>query len=336
MYKSAKITAFLVLLLTGISSCHDNSSDPSSPYSDILNSPPYKNITDSIRQAGSDDQLYFRRAVLLNENNQPDPALADFKKAWSIKKTEPYALGISTLLVDSKPEEAISFLEEALKALPNSTLLRLSLAHAYDARQQTDNALAVCNDILQHNPMQVDVMKMKATLLDRKGETAGAVAVLEKAYSLTPYDIELDHMLALKYADTKNSKVLALCDSLIKADSMDVHADPYYYKGIYYSNTGDSQKALALFDEAIRTDFNFLEAYIEKASLLFDMKKYGEALKVLNLLLNIKADYPDTYYWMARCQQALGQQADAKVNYLRAYGLDNTFTSAKDSADKLK
>jgi len=335
MNKIAKIAAFLVTGMTIISSCTNNDT-PSSPYDKKLAEFPYGLLTDSIKQFPKDDNLYFRRAVMLNENNETQPALADFRKAWSLKKQEKYALGISTLLIDSKPADAIPFLEEALKALPNSTLLRLSLAHAYDAQQRTDDALAVCRDILQHNPQQVDVMKMGADLLEKKGQLKEAIALLEKGYALVPYDVQLNYMLALKYAEDKNGKVLTLCDSLIKTDSADRHAEPYYYKGIYYSNTGNPDKALAAFDMAIKTDINYLDGYIEKASLLFDRKQYNDAMKTLNLLLTIKPDFPDTYYWLAKCQQAQGLKDDARINYLRAYGLDQSFTSAKDSADKLK
>ncbi len=51
--------------------------------------------------------FYFRRAVLLNTNNLPEPALADFKKAWSLKKEEKYAFGLGNLLLDKKPDSAI-------------------------------------------------------------------------------------------------------------------------------------------------------------------------------------------------------------------------------------
>ena len=43
--------------------------------------------------------------------------MADFKKAWTLKKDEKYALGISTLLLDKKPDSAIIFLNHALKRI---------------------------------------------------------------------------------------------------------------------------------------------------------------------------------------------------------------------------
>ncbi|MBL0270140.1 MAG: hypothetical protein IPP99_16155 [Chitinophagaceae bacterium] len=51
---------------------------------------------------------------------------------------------------------------------------------------------------------------------------------------------------------------------LIKADTEGRHAEPYYCKGIYYSNLNDKAKALSAFDEAIKHDYYFLDGYIEK------------------------------------------------------------------------
>jgi tetratricopeptide (TPR) repeat protein len=139
----------------------------------------------------------------------------------------------------------------------------------------------------------------------------------------------------LKYAEAKNPKVINICDSLIKMDSLGVHADPYYYKGIYYSNINDKAKALSLFNDAIKHDYNFLDAHIEKGIILYDQQKYEEAYQSFNLAMTISPKYADSYYWMAKCQEATGNKAEAKLNYQRAYGLDKTLKEAKDAADKI-
>ena len=119
---------FLTFLLWGCNST-DNSS---SPFSEILSQPPYASITDSIRKQPGRDDLYFRRAVLLNKNNLPEPALADFKKAWSLAPAETYAVGVSNILFEKKPDSAVLFLRKALEEIPTSLYLQLSLAKAYD------------------------------------------------------------------------------------------------------------------------------------------------------------------------------------------------------------
>lgn len=333
MNRLTKIAGVFATVLIILSSCNDNT--PTSPYEEILAQPPFAVLTDSIRNEKINPDLYFRRAVLLNTNNFPEPALADFQQAWSLKKEEKYAYAISTILVDKNPDSAALFLNESLIELPQSTLLRISLARSYNAQNKTEEALKVCDEILQMNPEQVDVLKLKAGLLEKKQDFAASIRILEKAYSITPYDIELNYILALKYAEAKNPKVINICDSLIKMDSLGVHADPYYYKGIYYSNINDKAKALSLFNDAIKHDYNFLDAHIEKGIILYDQQKYEEAYQSFNLAMTISPKYADSYYWMAKCQEATGNKAEAKLNYQRAYGLDKTLKEAKEAADKI-
>ena len=81
MNRLAKIIFYFIpITFFLIAGC--NNKDASSPYDEILSRPPYSGITDSIRSAPLNAELYFRRAVLLNKNNFPEPALADFEKAF--------------------------------------------------------------------------------------------------------------------------------------------------------------------------------------------------------------------------------------------------------------
>ncbi|HMK25404.1 MAG TPA: tetratricopeptide repeat protein [Chitinophagaceae bacterium] len=333
MNKVAKIITGSLTAMIFLISCHDKNND--SAFADILSQQPYAPLTDSIKKEPTRDDLFFRRAVLLNQNNLPEPALADFQQAWSIKKEEKYAFAISTILLDKKPDSAVVFLNKALKELPNSLLLQLTLARGYDAQNKTDDALNICNDLLTKIPDQVDVLKMKADLLDKKGDQQESIRVLEKAYTITPFDINLNYVLADKYAGTNNPKVIRLCDSLIKMDSLHIHPEPYYFKGIYYSNINDKANALAQFNEAIQHDYNYLNAYIEKGRIQYESKKYTDALKTFQLANTISSTFPDAYFWMGKCQEAMGQKEEAKLNYQRAYALDKTFTEAKEAADRI-
>lgn len=334
MKSFAKIYGILFTSMIFITGCNDKKAE--NDYSGILDKPPFNTISDSIKQFPGNDVLYFRRAVLLNSNDLPAPALADFQKAWTLSRKEPYAIGISNLLLEKNPDSAIRFIKKAVLDLPESLLLKITLARSFSQSGKTDEALRTCDEVLALNPLQVDILKVKGELLSQKGMTTEAVQTLEKAYSLTPYDIELNYILALNYAENKNSRVLSLCDSLIKIDTLGIHGEPYYYKGIYYSNTGDKAAALNQFDACIKHDKFFHEGYIEKGALLYDMKDYEAAFKVFKLCNTLSPDYPAAWYWMGKCQEATGQKEEAKSNYLKAYGLDKSLIEAKQAAEKIK
>lgn len=325
---------FPVWLLFILVSCNDNGFV--SPYNEILSNPPYSAITDSIRDEPNRADLYFHRAVLLNKNNLPEPALADFRKAWSLAKHEAYAAGVSNILLEKKSDSAVVFLKEAIAELPNSILLQISLVRSYDAIGKTDDAIAACNELLEKEPTQVNAMLLKADLLEKKRDTSGMIAALEKAYHLVPFNPRLTDRLAYQYAETKNPKALALADTLISRDSLKQFPHAFYIKGMYYSNTKNYAKSIEQFDAAIKRDHRYLNAYIEKGKILLNQKKTNEALKTFLLANRITPSFPDAWYWIGRCQEILGNKTGAKENYEKAYELDNTFVEAKEAAEKIK
>ena len=320
---------FLLLLPAVLFSCDEESRfDP-------LAEPPYDKITDSIRKFPENPELYYRRGRLLFENNQPVFAARDVKKAWDLEPRESYALSMVTLLKEKGNDSTIAFIESALKKLPGNVSLQVDLAKAYHESGSPEKAMALCNEIISRYPGQLDALLLKSTLLKEASQPEAAVDVLEKAYQLAPGDVEIVHTLGFDYAETKNKKVLALADSLIAVDVEGNHAEPYYFKGIYHYNTGNNREALRYFDEAIRHNYNFIDAHMSKGVVYYDQKQYAEALKTFRLATTVSPTYAPSYFWLGKTQEAMGKKAEAKLDYQRAYGLDKNFTEARQAAEAL-
>lgn len=179
-----------------------------------------------------------------------------------------------------------------------------------------------------------DYLFKRSELLELAGDTTEAIKTLE--LFVMPGEItQAGFRLANLYADTKNPKTVLFCDAMNKNDTSGRDPHPSYFKGIYYYNIGEQGKALLQFDECIRKDYNFTDAYLEKGIIFYKQKKYNDALKTFDLALKVSNSYSDAFFWKAKCQEAIGQNQDAKLNYRRAYGLDKTLIEAKEKADKL-
>ena len=324
---------FSVLIVFVFVACSDNNT---SKQDAILAQPPYDKLTDSINNVPKDAGLYFRRGTLLYGNGEMALAENDLRAAWQLDPKEEYALRLTTILKQKKPDSAIQFLQEALKKLPNSIALHILLAKGYESKNELDNSLSICNEIIKQYPGQLDALMVKSELLKKQNKNTEALSVLEQAHSYAPGDVDLVHQLAFEYAEARNPKVLSLADSLIKVDVEERHAEPYYFKGLYYENKGNYKEAIQYFDEAIRHDYNFLDAYMDKGETYYDQKKYTDALKAFQFAAKVFPSEALPYYWIGKTQQALGNKDEARLNYQRAYGLDKTLTEAKDSADRLQ
>jgi tetratricopeptide (TPR) repeat protein len=323
-----------LLLLSGLilllASCGGNDDSPA-----IFHKPPFAGMTDSIRKNPTNADLYYRRGALLYQSNMIDLAEEDLRKAWSLNPSEEYALSITTILQDRNTDSAILFLQEANRKLPNSIALQIGLARGYQLKGKTADAMAIADSIITRFPNQLDALLLRSELLKASDRNPEALATLEKAYAYAPFDADLTHTLAFEYAEAKNPKALSLADSLIAADVRKEHAEPYYFKGVYYSNTGNTAEALRQFDRAIQQDYYFINAYVNKSIIYYEQKNYPEALKTLQLASTVAPTEATVYYWLGKTREALGNKPEAKLDYQRAYGLDKTLTEAKAAAERL-
>ena len=240
-------------------SCNNNDIEETDS---LLKGEPYAIITDSIQLEPMNAGLYYKRGILLLQNEQFNYAEKDFRKAWTIKPDEQNALGIVNVLRRKNTDSAILFVEEALNKVPESIALKISLVRGYQQKAELEKALSICNSIIEEYPGQIDALQLKAEILQAQNKSEEAIATLEEAYAYAPGDAELVHSLAFNYAQTKNVKTIALSDSLIAADREGKHAEPYYFKGVYYANIGKKAGALVFFNQAIQHDYYFLVVII--------------------------------------------------------------------------
>src|SRR5664279_4555755 len=168
----------------------------------------------------------------------------------------------------------------------------------------------------------------KAILLEQLKDTASAISVLQRAYSIQhvdTYGLELAHL----YAEQRNPKAIEICNYILKQDSAFILIDPFFIKGIYYSNMKLYPKAIAQFDSCILRDWKTTDAYLEKGRAYFHMGNFNEAIKTFNMAITVSNTDPDAYYWLGRCYEAQHKKVEAINNYRKAISLEPDFIEAK-------
>ncbi len=303
---------------------------------DVLDKVPFQALTDSIRRFPSDASLYTRRAGLLSQHNLPELACLDFKKSWELAPGEMTAIQYaSSLSILDRLDEELSLLVSCQGAYPASREINRMLGEAYVQSGRNRDALNLYDSVLKKAPGDFESWYEKGLLLSRMKDTSGALQALRTAYTIQPtstYGLELAHL----YAETNNDKALPICDLLLKKDSARELIDPFFIKGIYYSNTKNYDLAVTQFDSCIRRDWKFTEAYIEKGIVFFRQKNYDVALNTFRMAATVSNTYPDAYFWIGRCYEATGKNEEAIEYYQRALSLDRGFSEAKTAIKRLK
>ncbi|HLI93764.1 MAG TPA: tetratricopeptide repeat protein [Puia sp.] len=304
----------------------------------ILKQQPFAPLTDSLdRQKGKDRSgLYFRRAELLSQNDQHELATEDYGKAWNLRPDPTTGVRYaSSLTITGQAGKAIRLLEDCRKRFPEDPAFAAMLADLFAQSGRFSDAIRVYDDILSTDSLNPDALYERGLLLEKNGDTASAIRSLKKAFGLqhlNTYGLELAHL----YAEQGDESALPICDDILRKDSARDMLDPFFIKGIYYSNTAQYKKAIVQFDSCVGRDWKFPDAYLEKGIALFKQKQYGKALESFQMTVKVSETYADGYFWIGRCYEATGRDQQALAYYRQALALDKTFSEAAERIKRLQ
>lgn len=320
---------FLGLLVAG---CKEDNTDKAAQ---LLFKPPYAGLTDSIKTSPQNADLYLARGIRLSQHNQHELATADYAKAWELAPSEGTALQyISNLMLVDSPATAVKLLKECIEKYPSNTAFRRRLSEVYAQVGAHEEALEQYDQLLAKDSLDFEAWYEKGTLLVQLKDTPAAIQAMERSYALQPINYT-GLALANLYAATRNPKALPLCDALIAKDTTYIN-EATFLKGAYYSDTKQYAAALEQFEECIRRNWKFTDAYIEKGIVQYEQQQYDKALETFRMAATVSNTSADAYYWMARCYEATRQTELALQNYQRALSLDKGFVEAREGIRRLK
>ena len=145
-----------------------------------------------------------------------------------------------------------------------------------------------------------------------KGDTAGGLRSLKLYTYLVPQDgnawLELEWLLA----DQKDPQVLVVADSLQKVDDQLIRSKAKFLTGVYYSNLGQDERAISIFDSVIINNYSFVDAYMEKGIILYEQKKYDKALKTFQQAFLLRKNDPEIFLWISKSYAGVGNKAEAE------------------------
>lgn len=302
----------------------------------ILHSPPFAAVSDSIRRFPDDATLFARRALLLSQHDHHELATADYRKAYELQPVEPMAMQyVNNLLLVNRHKDAIRFLQECIERWPANTDMHRRLSEIYQETGQTAKAVQQYDVLLQQDSLDFEAWYNKAMLLTQLRDTAGAVLALERSYAIQPAYFN-GSTLAGYYAHTLDPRTPALCDELIAKDAAGERPEAHFIKGLYYSYKEQYDSAIAQFNEALRRDWRFADAHVEKGIVQFEQKQYDAALETFTTAATVANTNADAYYWMGRCYEVTGDKEQALINYERALALDRHFDEAREGLRRVR
>ncbi|MBC7936943.1 MAG: tetratricopeptide repeat protein [Rhizobacter sp.] len=238
----------------------------------------------------------------------------------------------------SKPATAGVSKETALLKLsaqyPDSALITEELAQNYRDSGEYTRALYTISNALQRDSTNARLWNVQAWLYAENGDTSLSLYSLERSIAIFPNpDVVIS--LGNLYAKTKDAEALKVADELIKEDKAKFEKEALFIKGVYYSSTGDKNKAIAFFDQCLSLSYSFMEAYLEKALVLYDLGKYKDAVAALDKATTLQNNFDQGYFYKGRCYEKLNDTAKAIEAYQAAMMYDPGYVEAKEALEKI-
>ncbi len=222
-------------------------------------------------------------------------------------------------------------LRDLIAKYPDSLLLKENLVQYFRENGNYSQAIAETDNALKKDSASERLWYMKAALHSENDDTLQAINAWEKTLRFSP---KPEYMMSLGtlYALTKNPLAIAMAQLLTAGGAK---YQGLFIQGLYHNSTGDKLQAVSFFDQCISADYTNVLAYREKAECLYDLGKYLDALKTLELAVAVKKTYDEAYYWMGRCYEKLNEREAAIQNYQLALQIDPNYIEAKDALAKM-
>lgn len=216
-------------------------------------------------------------------------------------------------------------LEKQVAARPDSVGLRYQLMNELLKNNLYAEAIVQNDTLLKEDSANAVFWYRRGAIQLQQGDTNTAIASMQTSVQKEPMFMEPLLDIASVYAARSDSNAITTTNKIIKiAPDPRLKSEAKFIQGLYYSNINDKDRALASFDECIKSDYTFLDAYVEKGLLLYDSKDYKAALAVFEQSIQVSNTFAEGYYNAGRCEEALGNKEEAKLYYEKAHGLDKS------------
>ncbi|MGH8288857.1 MAG: tetratricopeptide repeat protein [Steroidobacteraceae bacterium] len=193
-------------------------------------------------------------------------------------------------------------------------------AHLLHRAGRLDEARALCREVLQLRPRQLEALNLLGIIAAQTGDPQRAAALFGEALRLDPRSIAalINQGNALR-ALRQPAAALASFDQAIEIEPR--HAPSHHHRGNALFELKQYEAAVASHGEAIALERDYAAAYFERARALIELMRYPAALASLEQAIALAPEHPGAGYLRGNALYALERYEAALESYDRAIAL---------------
>ena len=207
---------------------------------------------------------------------------------------------------------------------------KLGQAVAYHQAGQLQQAEQICQQILDINPQNADVLNLFGLIACQIGKYEIAGDLINYALEIDPNQpLFLNNLgLVLKEQDRLEEAIDVYYQALeIQPDSVGI----YNNLGVVLHKQGKWEKAVEAYQKAIQIQPDFIEAYNNLGNLLEEEGRYGEAIDVYYQALEIQPDSVGIYNNLGVALHKQGEWEKAVEAYQKAIQIQPDFVEGHNN-----
>lgn len=328
---------FITALVALLGACNTNNNKASEQNKqEVITSKSVTEISAEIEKDPTNPELYYRRANVYYEEKMLDAALADIEQSLALSAEQPLYLFLKgrILYAMNRTQDAANTYEKAIAVKPDFEEAQLKLAELYYIVKEHKKSMDLYNVILASNKTNTTALFFKGMNFKEIGDTASAIQTFQKTYEVDPNHYDAVMQLGNLYAGLKNKIAL---DYYITASRLKPKSpEPPYSAGVFFQQNRDFKKAVKMYEQALKADEKYYQAYYNSALINVEIGRYSDAIVNLNAVVRIEPGLVDAYYMRGVCYEALKNKEDAIVNYEYALELDPKHNLAQKALTQLR
>ncbi|MBN1131310.1 MAG: tetratricopeptide repeat protein [Chitinispirillaceae bacterium] len=284
-----------------------------------------KLLLDKYAHAFSEDwELYFIYSRLSAEQNKPDEAIAYLQTALKLDPENPDCLlgMFYAYAMLHRMNEAGAFLIEADNHHPDNEPVVSALIWYYAETNQLDKSISCFERIRDKGLLNPETLRNAGIAYDRAGFYENAESCFLAALEINPHYDEVRELLSdLNIAGGKPESAIALYEQALAASPNNIR---YLSRLAYcHSQNGQPEKAVTVAKESIRLFPNSPIGYIDLAYALLNNDDLDPGLEAAEKAINISPLDAESFRVKAIILSEKGMDREAEEAFESALSLDD-------------
>lgn len=211
---------------------------------------------------------------------------------------------------------------------------KLEMADIHQRAGQINEAIALCNAVLQEDSANVAALNVKATALHRASHFAEAEILFTQALSLDSNSLDARYGLVLCAASMGNS---AKGEKEAKAllEKKPDHLQALLYLGQLYQAHKRYEESIRIYQQAIKHHPNMPELYSRMGKAFHQFQQFEQAEKVCRIALKLNPDHVQSLYNLIDIYADLKMPAESEAAGRKAIELSPDLLPAYDALSNM-